>query len=56
MASNEGDSDFTPFSEAIKVEKLGSHAYKVNLNDAFCIGAGACVQSFITQVFYSILI
>ena len=29
-----------PFSEATKVERLSSHAYKVNLVDTFCIGTG----------------
>ena len=29
-----------PFSEATKVERLSSHAYKVNLVSSFCIGTG----------------
>ncbi|KAH9983654.1 thioesterase family protein [Xylariaceae sp. FL0662B] len=28
-----------PFSEATKVEQLDSHTYRVNLRDAFCMGA-----------------
>ncbi|TVY78281.1 hypothetical protein LSUE1_G005648 [Lachnellula suecica] len=39
MASNERHRDIVPFAEATKVERLGFHTYKVNLNDAFCIGA-----------------
>ncbi|KAK3984218.1 thioesterase-like superfamily-domain-containing protein [Cladorrhinum sp. PSN332] len=31
-------SELVPFSEAIKVERLDSHAYKVNLIDSYCIG------------------
>ncbi|KAI0386720.1 thioesterase family protein [Hypomontagnella monticulosa] len=30
---------FVPFAKATHVERLDSHTYKVNLNDAFCIGA-----------------
>lgn len=29
-----------PLAEALKVEKLDSHTYRVNLSKAFCIGAG----------------
>lgn len=29
-----------PFTEAIRVQKLSSHAYSVNLVDSFCIGTG----------------
>ncbi len=29
-----------PFSDATKVHRLSSHAYKVNLVDTFCIGTG----------------
>ncbi|KAK4226016.1 thioesterase-like superfamily-domain-containing protein [Podospora fimiseda] len=31
-------SELIPFSEAIKVERLDSHTYKVNLIDSYCIG------------------
>ncbi|KAH9900494.1 thioesterase family protein [Xylariomycetidae sp. FL2044] len=27
------------FSEATRIERVGSHAYKVNLSDSFCVGA-----------------
>jgi hypothetical protein len=30
-----------PFSEATKVEQLDVHTYRVELQAAFCIGAGA---------------
>jgi hypothetical protein len=28
------------FSEATKVEQLDSHTYRVELSNAFCVGAG----------------
>ncbi|KAI0602450.1 thioesterase family protein [Biscogniauxia sp. FL1348] len=37
--SDKAASAFVPFPEATKVEKLGSHTYRVNLVDAYCIGA-----------------
>jgi len=52
MASNRGEGSFIPFNEAIKAERPGSHIYGVNLNDAFCIGAGASFQFFATNTFY----
>ncbi|KAI1394391.1 thioesterase family protein [Hypoxylon trugodes] len=51
MASDEADKRIgthVPFSKAIKTEKLDSHTYRVNLNEAFCIGSvpnGGCVGS-----------
>lgn len=38
MASND------PFIDAVKVEKLDSHTYRVNLNQDFCIGAGKSLR------------
>ncbi|KAI0382374.1 thioesterase family protein [Hypomontagnella monticulosa] len=50
MASSKARGTFVPFSEATKIEKLDSHTYRVNLLDAYCIGAvpnggyaGSCV-------------
>jgi hypothetical protein len=37
------------FADATKVERLDSHAYRVDLDKSFCIGAGT-----LTHVFYPI--
>lgn len=51
MASSDGSSlSFVPFPDAIKVEKLDPHVYKINLDESYCIGtvpnggyAGSCM-------------
>jgi hypothetical protein len=40
MASGKAGGAAALFSEATKAEQLDSHTYRVNLNNAFCIGAG----------------
>lgn len=41
MASSDGSSlSFVPFPDAIKVEKLDPHVYKINLDESYCIGTG----------------
>ncbi|KAJ0120880.1 hypothetical protein J7T55_015616 [Diaporthe amygdali] len=38
MASQRADVDRISFAEATRVVKLDSHTYRVNLDDAFCVG------------------
>lgn len=40
MVSDKKEAPCIPFTEAIAVERLDSHTYKVHLNEAFCIGTG----------------
>jgi len=41
MSSSQSDADnLIPFSDAVKLEKLGPHAYRANLRDTFLIGTG----------------
>lgn len=46
MASDEASGGSVSFGEAIRVEKLDLHTYKINLHDAFCIGNGMGIMHY----------
>lgn len=46
MVSEKAKAGSASFAAATKVERLDSHTYRVNLDDAFCVGNGKRAPTF----------